>query len=241
MNPIHLWHFANGSQTSSNWSGYAVCPPSNGFCTTGDTFTGVQAAWNQPAGTCTSKTTAAAFWVGIDGDGSNSVEQLGTDTDCSGGVPSYYAWYEMYPAPSVQLSKTNFPVAPGDQIEARVLVNPATHNYQLAMRDISAGTTKWTFVTNQTSTVAANASAEWVAEAPSACTIFSCHILPLTNYGTVTFNFAVAASGGAMSPISSFGNDVNAITMETQTGTIKSAPSALSSNGESFTTTWESN
>jgi len=28
---------------------------------------------------------------------STSVEQLGTDSDCDSGTPSYYAWYEMYP------------------------------------------------------------------------------------------------------------------------------------------------
>ena len=46
--------------------------------------------------------TYAAFWVGLDGYTSKSVEQLGTDSDCTNvNSPSYYAWYEMYPAASV--------------------------------------------------------------------------------------------------------------------------------------------
>jgi Peptidase A4 family len=228
MNPIHLLHVDNAAVTSTNWSGYAVAD---------QTFTGVQGAWNEPTGTCTSQTTAAAFWVGIDGYDSDSVEQLGSSADCTSGVPSYYAWYEMYPAASVELSTSTYPVAPGDQMEAEVLVKGTS--YKLAMRDISsAGTTKWTFVTNQTSTTATDASAEWVSEAPSECLLIACHVLPLTHYSTVTFKSAEASSGGAMSPISSF-SDNNAITMETSGGTIESVPSSLTSNGESFTTSWE--
>jgi len=32
---------------------------------------------------------------------SDSVEQTGTDSDCDGGSPGYYGWYEMYPADPV--------------------------------------------------------------------------------------------------------------------------------------------
>src|SRR5579884_4318905 len=73
--------------TSTNWSGYAV---------TGNRFTSVSASWTEPAVTC-SGTAYSSFWVGLDGDTSNTVEQTGTDADCSGSTPQYYAWYEMYP------------------------------------------------------------------------------------------------------------------------------------------------
>src|SRR5438105_2174985 len=66
--------------TSGNWSGYAA---------TGGGFTSVSASWVQPAVSCTSKTTYSSFWVGIDGDGSNSVEQTGSEADCSGGRAVY--------------------------------------------------------------------------------------------------------------------------------------------------------
>lgn len=55
---------------------------------------------------------ASAFWVGLDGSSSTSVEQLGRDSDCDSGTPSYYAWYEMYPNPSVTLP-SQYPVSPG--------------------------------------------------------------------------------------------------------------------------------
>jgi hypothetical protein len=59
----------------------------------------------------------SSFWVGLDGYSSSSVEQTGSDTDCSGGRAVYYAWYEMYPNPSVSYSNT---VRPGDQFNASV-------------------------------------------------------------------------------------------------------------------------
>jgi Peptidase A4 family len=48
-------------------------------------------------GACSSQTQYASFWVGIDGYSTGTVEQIGTDSDCSNGSPSYYAWYEFYP------------------------------------------------------------------------------------------------------------------------------------------------
>ena len=92
--------------TSTNWAGYSA---------TGGTFTSVSATWKQPAATCTSATAYSSFWVGLDGDGTNTVEQTGTDADCSSGKPVYYAWYEMYPKFPVNLSLT---INPGDTISA---------------------------------------------------------------------------------------------------------------------------
>ena len=71
--------------TSSNWSGYAVQSASQ--------FTDAKGSWVQPAATCsTNSAQYSSFWVGIDGYSSDSVEQLGTDSDCDGrNRPSYYA------------------------------------------------------------------------------------------------------------------------------------------------------
>ena len=85
----------NGQAESTNWSGYAG--------TTG-TYTSVSASWTQPKGTCTSGDQYAAFWVGLDGYSSSTVEQTGSEVDCVGRTAEYYAWYEMYPGASVELS-----------------------------------------------------------------------------------------------------------------------------------------
>src|SRR5262249_704814 len=98
-------HLHNGlNSTSSNWSRYA---------NTGRTLTDVKGSWTQPSATCSSGQTAySSFWVGIDGDTTNTVEQTGTDADCASGTPTYYAWYEMYPKFPVNLSTSTYPVSP---------------------------------------------------------------------------------------------------------------------------------
>ena len=71
------------------------------------------ASWSQPAVTCTATDTFSSFWVGLDGDGTNSVEQTGTEADCNGGNAVYQGWFEMFPAAPVFY---NNPVQPGDAI-----------------------------------------------------------------------------------------------------------------------------
>src|SRR5947208_2422073 len=78
-----------GHSTSSNWSGYAV--------TGSGPYRSVSSSWTQPAVDCSRTPNAySSFWVGLDGDTTNSVEQTGTDADCSSGQAVYYGWYEMY-------------------------------------------------------------------------------------------------------------------------------------------------
>jgi hypothetical protein len=97
----------NGTEESSNWSGYAVL---------GSSFTSARGSWVVPIAVCTgaSGDEYAASWVGLDGYSSNSVEQTGTDFDCDGTTPSYYAWYEFYPNPSFEIASV--PVSPGNLI-----------------------------------------------------------------------------------------------------------------------------
>src|SRR5436305_10089499 len=136
--------------TSSNWSGYSAI---NGK------YTSVSASWTQPTASCTSQATYSSFWVGLDGDGSNSVEQTGTSADCSGGVAKYYAWYEMYPKFPVNLSLT---VRAGDSLVGSVTTDGSGH-FTLTIRDSSTGQS---FTTTQHLSHAKLASAEAIAEAP---------------------------------------------------------------------------
>ncbi|WP_233574267.1 G1 family glutamic endopeptidase [Amycolatopsis panacis] len=77
-----------------NWGGYV---------SSGD-FTTATASWIEPAVTCNSSKEIVSPWVGIDGEGSSTVEQTGVDTDCAGGEPVKRVWYEMYPGDSVYYS-----------------------------------------------------------------------------------------------------------------------------------------
>ncbi|GLY64313.1 G1 family glutamic endopeptidase [Amycolatopsis taiwanensis] len=135
--------------SGGNWGGYVSF----------GSFTTATANWTEPAVTCNSRNNLFAPWVGIDGDGSSTVEQTGVATDCSSGSPVYQAWYEMYPAAPVYY---NNPVSAGDHITATV-TRTGTNTYQL---DISDTTKGWTRSTTQSLT-SRHASAEAIIESPT--------------------------------------------------------------------------
>jgi hypothetical protein len=199
------------NSTSTNWSGYAV---------TGGRYTSVSSSWTQPAASC-SGTAYSSFWVGLDGDTSNTVEQTGTDADCSGSTPQYYAWYEMYPKFPVNYSNT---VKPGDHMSASVTTN-GSGSFTLTISDSTQG---WSRTTTARLKSAKLASAEVIAEAPSS----SGGVLPLANFGTV--GFSAATVNGSVLTSSTPGLD--AITMKSGT-TVKAQPSSMS-NG-SFSVAWK--
>jgi Peptidase A4 family len=214
---------SNGTASSTNWSAYAVTGSNGAYST-------VLGSWVEPSVTCSSRRSSSysSFWVGLDGYNSNSVEQLGTDSDCSGRHPTYYGWYEMFPNPSITLSTSTFPVSPGDTLTASVTYN-GNSTYTLSMSS-SRG---WHFSTTQSGSFT-NSSAEWIAEAPSSCG-FTCQVLPLANFGTV--NFSNCTANGAT--IGSYGSSVwQEITMVTSNGTVKAQPSALNGSGNGFSVTW---
>jgi hypothetical protein len=195
--------------TSTNWAGYSA---------TGGRFTRVSATWKQPTATCTAATAYSSFWVGLDGDGTNTVEQIGTDADCSGGKPVYYAWYEMYPKFPVNLSLT---IRPGDSLSASVTTN-GTGSFTLTIRDTTSGRS---FTTIQKLRRAKLGSAEVIAEAPS-----SGGVLPLANFGSVAFS-AATVNG---QPIGNFHPDrINMVS-----GTTTKATTSALSNGTAFSVTW---
>ncbi len=164
--------------TSSNWSGYAATSSTT-------QFTSVSSSWVQPTGNCTSGDQYAAFWVGLDGYSSSTVEQTGSEVDCAGRTPHYYGWYEMYPGASSDYSN---PVSPGDHFTASVTYT-GSNQFALVLSDTTKG---WTQTQTQTLAGAARSSAEVIAEAP--CCTARGGILPLTNFGTVNFTGATAAT-----------------------------------------------
>jgi hypothetical protein len=199
------------NSTSTNWSGYAV---------TGSRFTQVSATWKQPQATC-SGTAYSSFWVGLDGDTSNTVEQTGTDADCSGSTPQYYAWYEMYPKFPVNFGDT---VVPGDTMNASVTTD-GRGNFTLTIADTTRG---WSHTVKAKLKSAKLASAEVIAEAPSS----SGGVLPLANFGTVGFTNATANN----TTLTSSTPHIDPITMQSGS-TVKAQPSSIS-NGV-FSVAWK--
>ena len=212
--------------SSSNWSGYAV--ESTGK------FTDVRASWIQPGVICGRRSSYSSFWAGLDGYSSDSVEQIGSDSDCAGGAPVYYAWYELYPAGSVELSATRYPVRAGNRLSAEVAASGST--FTLTLKS-SAG---WTYTTTRTVSGLARSSAEIIAESPEICGYF-CRVAPLSDFGSVSFTGAVAAvNGGADRPLGSFtfDNGPHEIVAVTGGGQVKAQPTALSASGSAFGVSW---
>ena len=199
--------------SSTNWSGYAA---------SGRTYTKVSASWVEPTGTCSGSAKYSSFWVGLDGFSSSSVEQTGSEVDCSGRTPQYYSWYEMYPAYPVNFSNT---VRPGDHFTGSVTFNGGS-SYTLVLADTTQG---WSHTVNASLSGAANSSAEVIAEAP--CCTASGGILPLAHFSPVTFTNATA-NGSAIGNFSP-----TEIIMINNSGTPKDSISSLS-GGTSFTATW---
>ncbi len=96
---------------SANWAGYAD---------TNDTYNSVASSWTEPTVNCSNSggglngllgglgglggllggpSAASAFWVGLDGYTSTSVEQLGTDSDCNSGTPELLRLVRDVPQP----------------------------------------------------------------------------------------------------------------------------------------------
>ena len=200
---------------STNWSGYAG--------TTGR-YTSVSASWTQPAGICSRGDQYAAFWVGLDGYNSSTVEQTGSEVDCVGRTAEYYAWYEMYPGPSENYSNT---VRAGDHFTATVTYLSG-EQFSLFISDTTQG---WSHTTDaslgQTPSLS---SAEAIAEAP--CCTNSGGILPLTDFGTMNFT-GTTANGSA---IGNAGGLTEIIMIDNE-GRDKDTVSALS-GGENFSATW---
>ncbi|MGD0982088.1 MAG: G1 family glutamic endopeptidase, partial [Solirubrobacteraceae bacterium] len=214
-------------QTSSNWSGYVA---------TGGTFSAVTASWTVPAVTCNSTSPSySADWVGIDGESSATVEQDGTESDCLGGSPSYDAWYELYgdnafhSGDEVELSKSAYPVKPGDSITAAVSVISGAWTLT-----VSNATESWSSVTRVSWSTPAQSSAEWVAERPT----IGMSLPSLANFGTVAFTGAAATDASASGPISDF--IFAPIEMLASPSDVLASPGQLDQTGADFTATWNS-
>jgi hypothetical protein len=200
---------------SENWAGYVAAG-------TAGTFTQVSASWAEPAVTCTAGQTFSSFWVGLDGDGTSTVEQTGTEADCTDGAASYQGWFEMFPAAPVFFGET---VQPGDAMSASVVANGGG-SFTLTLTDSTQG---WTKVTDQTSGTAQLGSAEIIAEAPSDG---NGDVLPLSDFGAVTFTDALIDTH-AIGTL-----NTTEVTMESAGNAAEATPSAVA-DGDEFTVTFD--
>jgi Peptidase A4 family len=235
--PIIIRERHGKNVTSTNWSGYAVTGAN-------DSVTHVKGSWIVPKVDCgTTPSAYSSFWIGIDGYSSNTVEQIGTDSDCVNGAATNYVWYEFYPHPSYTVNK--FPISPGDPISADITYSPKGGQFTVTLTDERTGQS---FSISTKMPNAKASSAEWIVEAP-----WSGGVLPLADFGTAYFGddytgvdlTCFATVGGAAQPIgwfnTKFPNNVFQISMVDNNGVPKATVSPLTTPSQnSFTDTWMS-
>jgi hypothetical protein len=218
---------------SENWSGYAV--------TGNKQYTYVHSTFVEPTITCSGVADQwTSNWVGLDGYKDQTVEQDGTFAWCGGAsdtTPKYEAWYEMYPANSVNV----FAVHPGDIIDVSVTYSDSTGDFALTVSDLSTGKTA-------TDTAACStcerASAEWIIERPALCnsTGTKCFLTELADFGTSTMTGDEAqVDGGNVKGVDSFNNyAIDCANFDANgDGGFYSLDTVGPASGKSFTATWD--
>ena len=238
---------------SYNWAGYYV---------TGTGFTSVSASWTVPT-VATTSTGYSSVWVGIGGVNGNGLVQIGTEQDClssgttagpshgpdlvakpSGGnpghggggggggsrscTPTYNAWWETYPANAEQ-PISGMTISPGDAISASISLSSG--QWTLSISDATAGTSfthKVTFTADQT-------TAEAIVERPALCTVRTCKLTNLADFGVV--DITGASAGTSTGTYFNLISTATAIVMVDNGLKTMATPSSLSPGGE-FTVTW---
>jgi Peptidase A4 family len=241
------------AQISSNWAGYAVTGLDAGVVpvdpttppATPTTFSTVSARWVQPKAKCTKgRATFSAFWIGLGGysDTSQALEQIGTEANCSAkGNATYGMWYELVPDASRPIKLKVFP---GNVIAASVAVDGTQVTLQI--RDVTRKT-KATRVLQMSEPDVT--SAEWIAEAPSACDSGGrCYQLPLANFGRVAFSRASVTAAAHTGVITDPAWAATSIQLVADNGSPfglagtsanGAVPSGVSSDGTSFTIAYQ--
>jgi hypothetical protein len=210
---------------SLNWAGYAANRA-------GATFRYVSASFPVPYLDCQGTTPSySSHWVGLDGLGSSSVEQVGIEADCTGSTAQYYAWYEMYPKPVTIV----FPVRAGNAVQASVTYEKSTRKFVVMLRDMTNGR-HLTRTLKCAAKACLRSSAEIISEAPSNGTG---GILPLADYRAEGFSGStLTTSRGRRSGLSSrYWNTFQIVGVGDSSHQLEAQPTSLS-QGQAFSTYW---
>ena len=238
--PILTNHTIAPPESSGNWAGYEVKSFNS------EKIGAVTGQWAVPSVRCIgAHSTYASQWIGIDGAGSSTVEQLGTATNCQNGHASYSAWYAMFGNTTMggnnirPLSPTAYPVAPGDLMSGKVLAPlPASNSpWELQLTDSTRG---WTSTTElyQTQGQIDQYSAEWIVERPAECVRFNvCPPSALANFSPMSFTRASAYLAGSAVPIAPIYFAPVSMIVNNHEGanTLTISPSPLRAGGTAFT------
>jgi hypothetical protein len=208
----------------ANWAGYAV---------TGSSFTSVLGSWVVPAYHClkTPNSTSTVF-VGIDGYSDNTIEAIGTASDCVG---THYQYFAVYTLGTTSAKITGFSVKSGDLISASV--SYAGSEFTIEIYNITQGLF---FSKSAAVSGAQRSSAEWIVQREVNPTY------PLMDFGKVSSGSDYtnivdtdwATDSSVSGSISDFGSNVVKINM-IYGGVTYATPTALTTDGSSFIVNWK--
>ena len=182
---------ANANQ-SNNWYGYNQGTLEQGS----KLFNSISGDWTVPTATqhTSGQAESSSTWIGIGGGCAEStctvpdqtLIQTGTEQDVDkNGNPSYFAWWELIPAPGLKIS--NMTVAPGDHMSATVAETvPNSNVWNITLKDVTRNETFSTTVP-YTST---HATAEWIQETPLLIGTDGTGLADLPNLTTNSFSNA---------------------------------------------------
>ena len=159
--------------SSQVWSGYVIAPAAG--------TTSVGGTWVQSAVTGANGALELT-WVGIDGYGNGTVEQIGTGAKVVNGQTQYFAWWEFFGDQSAQgvngpdyywqTLPSSFAVHPGDTISADVAFVSSTSStstflFQITDKTTTGAVESWSQQETTTYVVPTRSSAEWIVENPN--------------------------------------------------------------------------
>ncbi|TFK47813.1 hypothetical protein OE88DRAFT_1606078, partial [Heliocybe sulcata] len=188
--PDSLAGNASHPEYSSNWAGAVFDTyPSGTFRSVTGTFT----VPTPRAPSSGSGTYSASAWVGIDGDTcGNAILQTGVDFTVTNGRTSYDAWYEWYPDYAYDFTGISF--SAGNTVRVTVTASSTTSGTAV-IENVSTGQTVTQHITSSSALCEENA--EWIVEDYEE----GGSLVPLANFGTVTFTSASAGtSSGSIGP-----------------------------------------
>ena len=185
---------------SNNWSGY-----NQGFLEKNTMFHSISAEWTVPTVTQHTQGRAerTATWIGIGGGcldtactaGDNTLVQAGTEQDVAAdGTPSYSAWWEIVPVPSIS---STIAVHPGDVISCTI-AESVPEVWNITLNDVTDGQG----FTQTVPYASSHLTAEWIVETPVVLSSSgSSGIAALPNLTTTHFSAAtVNGHNAALNP-----------------------------------------
>lgn len=201
----------NANQQSTNWSGWVDTSGGLGY-------NSASGNWTVPTVTPTADDRYSSDWVGIGGDPSPDLIQAGTEQDSVGGQAQYYAWYEVLPAPELQI--TTITVHAGDSMRV-TLSQSAPEVWTITLTDQTNGGSYSTSIPYSSTFL----TAEWIHEAVTVNGTVA--TLPITSNAHFDNGLAngltIGTAGGPQS-----------IQMVDGNGNPIATPSALDSDGDGF-------